>query len=77
MGLLRYKAWFDSEASRYSYTCTKARAQAHRDLRVDTHIKRINIGGKVRVNFIITNRLETAEPPQMKQEDSVKPKHLI
>lgn len=52
---------------RYSYTCTEAivySTEAHRDPRIDTHIKRINIGGKVRVNFIFTNRLEKAELPR-------------
>lgn len=38
--------------------------QAHRDPCIDTHIKRINIGGKVRVNFIFTNRLGKAELPR-------------
>lgn len=55
---------FCAQAHRYSYTCTEVivySAQAHRDPRIDTHIKRINIGGKVRVNFIFTNRLEKAD----------------
>lgn len=51
-------------------TCTEMMVystQAHRGPRIDTNIKRINIGSKVRVNFIFTKRLEKSSAPQMKR----------
>lgn len=69
VGLLKYKPWFDSHmhTCRYSYTSIETIMYRHTGTHIDRHIKRINTGGKVRMNFIFTTRQENAELPRLKR----------